>query len=140
MDLERHSWAHQTDHGQHHHVVGVLCRECCRSFYVARAVQAQVGRSLNCCWFRLSAACRNHVPWAVIGVCIVCRIVLMLTIRAYLFFENKRRDGEERDTTYDEVYIDVTKDGVTKKIRLDKVRTSLPVRRQLMVLFRNTWI
>ncbi|KAF9030378.1 MFS general substrate transporter [Hymenopellis radicata] len=79
-----------------------------------------VGNAVGPFMWREQYKPRNHVPWAVIGVCIVCRIILMLTIRIYLFFENKRRDREERDTTYDEVYIDVTKDGVTKKVRLDK--------------------
>ncbi|KZT03194.1 MFS general substrate transporter [Laetiporus sulphureus 93-53] len=50
---------------------------------------------------------RNHVPWAVIGICYVCCMFILLIIRFLLARENRRRDMEERDTTYDDVYIEV---------------------------------
>ena len=40
-----------------------------------------------------------------------------------LHSENKRRDGEQRDETYDEVYLtQETKDGTQSEKRIDKVR------------------
>ncbi|KZT03213.1 MFS general substrate transporter [Laetiporus sulphureus 93-53] len=50
---------------------------------------------------------RNHVPWTIIGICYVCCMALLLIIRFVLARENKRRDAEPPDTTYDDVYIEV---------------------------------
>ena len=48
-------------------------------------------------------------------------MALMLIIRHLLVAENKRRDEEPRDDTYDEVYIEsVTKEGVSVKMKVDK--------------------
>lgn len=48
-------------------------------------------------------------------------MALMLIIRHLLVVENKRRDEEPRDDTYDEVYIEsVTKEGERVKIKVDK--------------------
>lgn len=66
---------------------------------------------------------RNHVPWIVIGICVVCRMILMITIRTYLSWENKRRDKEVRDTKYDDVYIDIGHGGEIHKVHLEKVCT-----------------
>jgi len=64
---------------------------------------------------------RNHVPWIVIGVCYVVSIILLLIIRAHLVSENKRRDAEPIDTTYDDVYLEVKgSDGVMEKVKVDK--------------------
>ncbi|KAJ3997450.1 MFS general substrate transporter [Lentinula boryana] len=69
---------------------------------------------------------RNHVPWIVIGVCYVVSIILLLIIRAHLAIENKRRDAESIDRTYDDIYIELVKsDGVTEKVKVDKVRFRL---------------
>jgi MFS transporter, ACS family, allantoate permease len=41
--------------------------------------------------------------------------------------ENKRRDREPRDETYDNVYIEkIGSDGVMRSVKVDKVRT-LPI-------------
>ncbi|KAI0944706.1 hypothetical protein AcW1_002354 [Taiwanofungus camphoratus] len=50
---------------------------------------------------------RNHIPWAIIGICYACCMFLLLVIRFILARENKRRDAEPPDTTYDDVYIEV---------------------------------
>ncbi|KAF8073573.1 MFS general substrate transporter [Lyophyllum atratum] len=63
---------------------------------------------------------RNHVPWIIIGVCYVSCMALMLIIRWHLSRENKRRDNEPVDHSYDDVYIEKTVDGVTKKLKVDK--------------------
>ena len=47
---------------------------------------------------------------------------LLLTIRYVLSSENKRRDNEPVDDTYDDVYIEkLGKDGQTERIKVDKV-------------------
>jgi len=48
---------------------------------------------------------------------------LLLTIRYVLSSENKRRDNEPVDDTYDDVYIErIGKEGQTERIKVDKVR------------------
>ena len=65
---------------------------------------------------------RNHVPWIIIGICNVLCMTLLLTIRYVLSSENKRRDNEPIDNTYDDVYMKkVGKDGQTERIKVDKV-------------------
>lgn len=72
---------------------------------------------------QLSASCSNHVPWIIIGICFACNIALLLTIRFVLNRENKRRDNEPSDDTYDDVYIErVTADGQREMVKVDKVR------------------
>ncbi|KAN0107667.1 major facilitator superfamily [Russula decolorans] len=48
---------------------------------------------------------RNHVPWIIIGVCFVSCMILLFSIRVLLERENKRRDTEPRDDSYDDVYV-----------------------------------
>lgn len=62
---------------------------------------------------------RNHVPWTIIGICYVICSALMLFLRWLLWRENRRRDAEPVDDTYDDVYIEViTPDGekIEKKV------------------------
>lgn len=67
---------------------------------------------------------RNHIPWIVIGVCYAACIVLLFIIRWLLVAENKRRDAEPVDDTYDDVYIErMMNDGVMEKVKVDKVRS-----------------
>ncbi|KAL4243596.1 MFS transporter superfamily protein [Abortiporus biennis] len=64
---------------------------------------------------------RNHVPWIVIGVAYVVCPLTLLTIRFILNAENKRRDAEPVDTTYDNIYIEVvTPEGKTVQKKVDK--------------------
>lgn len=64
---------------------------------------------------------RNRVPWAIMGVCVVFRILTLLGIRYLLFTENRRRDAKPVDTAYADVYIERLKeDGVMEKVRVEK--------------------
>ena len=73
----------------------------------------------------LPAACSNHIPWIIIGICYACCIVIMLSIRLLLSRENKRRDLEPRDTTYDDIYIERVIDGKVMQVKVEKVRYSV---------------
>ena len=65
----------------------------------------------------------NHVPWLIIGICYVASASLMLFIRFLLARENKRRDAEPHDETYDNVYLQIiTEDGKSIQRRISKVR------------------
>ncbi|KAF8912083.1 major facilitator superfamily domain-containing protein [Gymnopilus junonius] len=57
---------------------------------------------------------RNHVPWTVIAVCIGVCALLILLLRFMLDRENKRRDAEKRDDSYDDVYLAQEKQDGTK--------------------------
>jgi len=73
---------------------------------------------------------RNHVPWTVIGICYVFCPIVLLIIRHILSSENKVREAEAIDTTYDDVYIEVAgKDGDTTQWKVNKVR--LPCKKHL---------
>jgi len=65
---------------------------------------------------------RNHIPWIVSGVCYVVCIITLLVIRWYLAGENRRRDLEPRDHTYDENWVEVVRDdGTVEKVKIPKV-------------------
>ena len=62
---------------------------------------------------------RYHVPWGVIAACYVICPLLLLLQRHILDKENKRRDQEPPDTTYDDVWVKITDangDIVEKKV------------------------
>ncbi|KAG5724303.1 Thiamine pathway transporter THI73 [Termitomyces sp. T112] len=63
---------------------------------------------------------RNHVPWIIIGICYAVCICLILSIRWLLVRENKIRDMEPTDTSYDNVYIEKTVNGVVEQVKVDK--------------------
>ncbi|KAK0210341.1 MFS general substrate transporter [Desarmillaria ectypa] len=64
---------------------------------------------------------RNHIPWIIIGICYVCCMSLLLTIRFLLSRENKRRNTESTDDTYGDVYIErLTSDGEKEMVKVDK--------------------
>ena len=68
---------------------------------------------------------RNRVPWAVIAACYVICPMLLLLQRWYLDRENKKRDRDPPDTTYDDVWVKVTdEDGQIIEKRVDKVSHS----------------
>lgn len=66
--------------------------------------------------------CRNHVPWIVIGICYVICPAILYVIRVMLARENKLRDSEPLDDTYDNVFIQhIDEDGSIVEKRVDKV-------------------
>ena len=68
----------------------------------------------------------NHVPWIVIGVCDVACMALLFFIRVLLARENKRRDAEPPDYTFDDVYVvTIDKDGNRTEVKVPKVRISI---------------
>ena len=65
----------------------------------------------------------NHVPWIIIGVCYLSCIVLLFSIRVLLAHENKRRDAEPLDDSFDDVYVvRIDEDGKRTEIKVSKVR------------------
>ncbi|KAF7800177.1 hypothetical protein EIP86_011424 [Pleurotus ostreatoroseus] len=50
---------------------------------------------------------RNHIPWIIIGICYVVCPMILLMIRYILQRENRIRDNEPVDETYEDVYIEV---------------------------------
>ncbi|PCH37794.1 MFS general substrate transporter [Wolfiporia cocos MD-104 SS10] len=67
------------------------------------------------CW-KAKYQPRNHVPWAIMTACWTTVAVLLLVTRWYLAHENARRDCEEHDATYDDVYITDVKTGTERKV------------------------
>ncbi|EIW84898.1 MFS general substrate transporter [Coniophora puteana RWD-64-598 SS2] len=64
---------------------------------------------------------RNHIPWAVITACNFAAGVMLILIRFWLASENKKRDAEGYDDTYDSVYIaEEQADGSTLEKKVDK--------------------
>jgi hypothetical protein len=65
----------------------------------------------------------NHVPWIIIAVCFVSCMVLLFSIRVLLERENKRRDAEPRDDSYDDVYVArFDEKGNRVEVKVSKVR------------------
>jgi hypothetical protein len=65
----------------------------------------------------------NHVPWIVIGVCSVSCMVLLFSIRVLLARENKRRDAEPPDSSFDDVHVvRIDEDGKRTEVKVSKVR------------------
>ena len=62
---------------------------------------------------------RYHIPWAVIAICYSSAGVLLLVQRCMLNRENKKRDREPPDHTYDDVWVKITDENgdiVEKKV------------------------
>ena len=56
-----------------------------------------------------------------------------------LNFENKRRDDEQRDETYDHVYLtQETKDGIQFDKHIDKVRITVIILKNLVIATNHT--
>ena len=84
----------------------------------------------------------NHIPWIIIGICYVVCPLLMLSIRVLLARENKRRDNEPVDETYDDVYIEVIdSEGKRVEQKVPKVcsRSCLQCGPPLIRCARNIW-
>jgi hypothetical protein len=64
---------------------------------------------------------RDHVPWEVIAACVVVCPTILLTIRFLLAKENKLRDSEPYDDTWDDVVVRTTDgDGKVTEHKVDK--------------------
>ena len=65
-------------------------------------------------------------------------MTLLLVIRYVLSKENKRRDKEQLDDSYDDVYIErVGKDGQVERVKVDKVSCSLFFLLRFVTMFRD---
>jgi len=64
---------------------------------------------------------RNHIPWAIITACSVVAAVLLIIIRFTLAGENKRRDADHKDDSFDDVYLtQVQDDGTAVEKKVDR--------------------
>ncbi|KAF8259249.1 major facilitator superfamily domain-containing protein [Lactarius quietus] len=64
---------------------------------------------------------RNHVPWIIIGICNVACMSLLFAVRVLLSRENKRRDAEPLDDTYDNVFLTkMNQDGNRVEVKVAK--------------------
>ncbi|KAG1798879.1 MFS general substrate transporter [Suillus plorans] len=63
---------------------------------------------------------RNHIPWAVIGMCDIACPILLFVIRAILVRENRIRDAEPVDDGEEYVIERITEDGKRVKVKIDK--------------------
>lgn len=61
---------------------------------------------------------RNRMPWAILAACWAASLLILLAMRFYLAAENRKRDREPRDATYDDACV-VNEKGKEKKV--DKV-------------------
>ena len=64
----------------------------------------------------------NHVPWTVAGVFYLTCMVLLFSIRVLLARENRRRDAEPRDNSFDDVHMMINEDGKRIEVKVSKVR------------------
>jgi len=80
-----------------------------------------IGNAVGPFMWRAEYKPRNHIPWIIIGICNVSCMALLLIIRYVLSAENKRRDQEQLDNSYDDVYIErMGKDGQVERVKVDK--------------------
>ncbi|KAN0129723.1 major facilitator superfamily [Lactarius tabidus] len=64
---------------------------------------------------------RNHVPWIIFGICDLACMCLLFAIRVLLSRENKRRDAEPVDDTYDNVFLTkIDQDGKRVEMKVSK--------------------
>jgi ACS family allantoate permease-like MFS transporter len=64
----------------------------------------------------------NHLPWSIIGICFLLCTVVFFSIRVLLARENKRRDAEPPDNSYDDVYVArIDEEGNRVEVKVSKV-------------------
>ncbi|KAF8256528.1 major facilitator superfamily domain-containing protein [Lactarius quietus] len=64
---------------------------------------------------------RNHVPWIIIGICGVACMSLLFAVGVLLSRENKRRDAEPLDDTFDNVFLTKADQGGNRvEMKVDK--------------------
>jgi len=80
-----------------------------------------IGNSAGPFMWQAKFAPRNHVPWIIIGICYLICPFLLFTLRVMLSRENKKRDNEPADDTYDDVWLKQTdEDGQIIERKVDK--------------------
>ena len=129
MALERDSRSYKANYGERDRLLRILHWKRCRPFYVASQVLPSVSPSLYlvCLLESNTSLVRNHVPWTVIGVCHGVCIITLFIIRWHLARENRRRDLEPRDHTYDDNWVEIMRDdGTVEKVKVPKVFTPYP--------------
>jgi hypothetical protein len=68
------------------------------------------------------ATSSNRIPWTVIIICNVSCMILLFSIRVLLARENKRRDAEPPDDTYENVYlVRINDEGKSEEVKVSKV-------------------
>ncbi|KAG6820635.1 hypothetical protein H0H93_013834, partial [Arthromyces matolae] len=80
-----------------------------------------IGNAVSNFMWKKSYQPRNRVPWSILtGFCVFSALLLFI-LRTHLSRENKRRDDEQHDGKYDDVYLThVEKDGTTVEVKVDK--------------------
>ncbi|KAF8350493.1 major facilitator superfamily domain-containing protein [Amanita rubescens] len=80
-----------------------------------------LGNAVGPLMWELKYAPRNRVPWSIIAGCNIAAAITILILRIVLARENIKRDTEERDYIYDDVYIKKKlPDGTTIEAKVDK--------------------
>ena len=68
-------------------------------------------------------------------------MTLLLIIRYVLYKENKRRDQEQLDDSYDDVYIErIGKDGQVERVKVDKVKIFIYVHGVMMQILTGLFL
>lgn len=120
----RHGGAHQAHDDERGHHDRVCRRQRRGPAVLEEVLPAPVRRT--CLRFVVrdtdgGSDCRNHIPWAILSACWAATAILLLATRMYLSWENARREREERDTTYDEMYVtQELADGTKVEVKVDK--------------------
>ncbi|TFK22098.1 membrane transporter [Coprinopsis marcescibilis] len=84
-------------------------------------ISAYLGTAVGPFMWRKEYQPRNRIPWLIIALCVIVGALMLLALRIMLYFENKRRDNQPRDTSYDEMYMKKEEeDGTIIKQRVDK--------------------
>lgn len=79
-----------------------------------------VGNAVGTQYWKKAYQPRNHIPWSILSACWFASMIIMLMTRFYLARENAKREREEPDSTYDDVYINEGIPG-EKPLKVDKV-------------------
>ncbi|KAH9981780.1 major facilitator superfamily domain-containing protein [Russula vinacea] len=80
-----------------------------------------IGNAVGPFMWRAKYKPRNHVPSIVIGVCSLSCMALLFSIRVLLARENKRRDAEPPDNSFDGVHVvRIDDDGKRTEVKVSK--------------------
>ncbi|KAK7467393.1 hypothetical protein VKT23_004449 [Stygiomarasmius scandens] len=63
---------------------------------------------------------RNRVPWELLAASMGASAILLLILRSMLAAENKRREREQHDDTFDDVYVTHIEDGKEVRKKVEK--------------------